>query len=292
LPEAKPLQGRVALVTGASQGLGRAVALAYAAAGAKVAICARNEAPLRETQGELAAQTGTQGCFAAVADVSVEEQANAVVAETLRQFARIDILVNNAAIHGPKGQIEEIDWHDWKAAVEVNLLGSVLMARAVVPSMKRQRYGKIIQLSGGGGASPRYGFSAYAASKAAAVRFAENLALELEAHHIDVNSVAPGALNTRLLQDTLAAGPSRIGEAAFAAARRQLSDGGTALDVPVRLAVFLASGASDGITGKLISAAWDNWEQFPSHRDELRKSDVYTLRRIVGKDRGADWGDK
>jgi 3-oxoacyl-[acyl-carrier protein] reductase len=224
------------------------------------------------------------------ADVSDPDAVGRLVDYALKRFSRIDVLVNNAGINGPIGSTDEVDWDEWEQTVRVNLFGSVLCCRAVLPHFRANGYGKIIQLSGGGATSPRPRLSAYAASKAAVVRFAETLAEELRGTGIDVNAVAPGALNTRLLAEVLEAGPARVGAAFYERALEQRSDGGTPLDLPSRLAVFLASGASDGITGKLISAPWDPWEDFPSRVDDLRGTDVYTLRRIVPAERGLDWG--
>ena len=122
-----------------------------------------------------------------------------------------DILVNNAGVYGPKGPSEEVDWDDWKQAVEVNLFGVMLPCRAVIPYFKQAGRGKIINLSGGGATAPLPRLSAYAVSKAAVVRLTETLAEELRADHIDVNAIAPGALNTRLLDEVLAAGPEKVG---------------------------------------------------------------------------------
>lgn len=286
-----PLVSRTAIITGANQGLGKAIALAYVEAGANVVLCARGEAALEKVAQDLRSlQRGS--VVALPADVANEADVKHVVHRALTEFDHFEILVNNAAIHGPKGPIDDVDWRAWVEAINVNLLGSVCFARHVVPHFKSRNYGKIVQLSGGGATKPFAGLSAYAASKAAIVRFAETLALEVREHHIDVNSIAPGALNTRLLEDVLEAGPSKVGADYHARARRQLAEGGTPLDVPARLAVFLGSSRSDGITGKLISAVWDDWESFPEHLQDLGKSDVYTLRRIVAKDRGFDWGDK
>jgi NAD(P)-dependent dehydrogenase (short-subunit alcohol dehydrogenase family) len=132
--------------------------------------------------------------------------------------------------------------------------------------------------------------SAYAASKAAVVRFAETLAEELREDRVDVNAIAPGALDTRLLDEVLEAGPELVGRDFHERMLQQKQTGGTPLERGAALAVFLASHASDGITGKLISAPWDVWEDLPTRRDELAGSDVYTLRRIVPADRGLDWG--
>jgi 3-oxoacyl-[acyl-carrier protein] reductase len=190
------------------------------------------------------------------------------------------------------GPVEAVDWSEWIRALEINIYGSVLMARAVLPPMKSRRRGKIIQLSGGGATNPMPRFSAYAVSKAAIVRFVETLAEEVREFNIDVNSIAPGALNTRMLDEVLAAGPEKVGVDFFNRSKKQKESGGAGLERGAALAVFLASSASDGITGKLISAMWDNWERWPDHVAELSASDVYTLRRIAGRDRGAAWGDK
>jgi NAD(P)-dependent dehydrogenase (short-subunit alcohol dehydrogenase family) len=284
------LEGRSALITGASMGFGLAVARAYVEAGANVLVCARNEKSLEKARDALAALAGPGQIVAAeVGDVSRSADAERLVAASLNHFPRLDVLVNNAGLYGPKGPIEEVDWDAWVRAIEVNLLGSVLMAREVVPHFKAQRHGKIIQLSGGGATAPLPRISAYAASKAGVVRFAETLAEEVREYGIDVNSIAPGALNTRLLDEVLEAGPERVGRDFFERAVRQQAEGGAPLVKGAALAVFLGSAASDGITGKLISAVWDPWETLPSHVDELRTTDVYTLRRIVPGDRGQDW---
>lgn len=286
------LQGRAAIVTGANQGLGLAIARAYVEAGANVLVCARNAALLDEAQRELQAlaQPG-QVVVSEAADVANAEDVARVTENAIRAFGQVQILVNNAGVYGPKGAIEEIDWDEWVSAIQINLFGSVLMCRALLPHLKAQGYGKIVQISGGGATNPLPRISAYAASKAAVVRFAETLAEEVRQHHIDVNSIAPGALNTRLIDEVLEAGPEKVGQAFYDRTVKQKQQGGTPLDVGASLAVYLASAASDGITGKLISAVWDPWAELADHRDDL-KGDVYTLRRIVPKDRGQTWGDK
>src|SRR6202040_2616933 len=120
---------------------------------------------------------------------------------------------SNAGVYGPMGAVGHADWSEWKRTVEGNLFGSVLLARELVAHFIERGYGKIVQLSGGGATQPLPGLSAYAASKAAVVRFAETLAEELRAHGVDVNAIAPGALNTRMLDEVLSAGAERAGEA-------------------------------------------------------------------------------
>jgi NAD(P)-dependent dehydrogenase (short-subunit alcohol dehydrogenase family) len=288
------LAGRVALVTGANRGLGLEIARALVNAGASVMLCARDSAQLDAAGRELnkaATRTG-QGVRWKPVDVTDPSQVAALVQQTIGDLGGLHVLVNNAGVYGPFGTIEKIDWAEWVKAIEINLYGSVNPIRAVLPHFKSQKYGKIIQLSGGGATNPLPRISAYAASKAAIVRFAETIAEECRGLGIDVNSIAPGALNTRLLDDVLEAGPEKVGADFFDRAQRQKQEGGVPTEVGASLALFLASAASDGISGKLISAVWDDWRAWPDHLSDLQGSDAYTLRRIAGRDRGFGWGDK
>jgi NAD(P)-dependent dehydrogenase (short-subunit alcohol dehydrogenase family) len=286
------LAGKTAIITGANQGLGQAIAEAYVAAGANVILCARNAALLEKVQHELAAKANPdQRIIAAPCDVSNAADVTRFVEMALAQFPQIHILVNNAGVYGPKGAIETVDWDEWVQAISINLFGSVLFTRALLPHFKTNHYGRIIQLSGGGATNPLPNLSAYAVSKAAIVRYVETLAQEVAADQITVNAIAPGMLNTRLLDEVIDAGPEKVGEAFHARALKQKSEGGVSLTRGADLAVYLASAESEGITGKLISAVWDPWEQLDEHLPDLQNTDVYTLRRIIPKDRGFDWGD-
>jgi NAD(P)-dependent dehydrogenase (short-subunit alcohol dehydrogenase family) len=286
------LQGRRILITGASEGFGLAVAERCLAEGADVAICARSSERLERAGASLRASAGeNQRVVATVADVSNPAQVKDLVERAARELGGLDGLVNNAGIYGPKGSIDEVDWAEWARAIEINLLGTVLPCREVLPIFKRQGAGKIVNLSGGGATAPLPRLSAYAASKAAVVRFTETLAEELRGTPIDVNAVAPGALNTRLLDEVIAAGPEKVGRDFHARALKQKADGGAPLDKGAALCAFLLSAESDGVSGRLISALWDPWRDLPARRAELAESDIYTLRRIVPRDRGRDWGE-
>lgn len=286
------LTGKVAIITGANQGLGFQIAKAYILAGANLMICARNDDLLQEAAKELGAlAVPGQKVFTQACDVSKESDIKSLVKKTIDTFGKVDILVNNAGIYGPKGDIEHISWEEWIQAMQINVFGSVLMCREIIPYFKNQRFGKVIQLSGGGATNPMPKISAYAVSKAAIVRFADTLAEEVREFGIDVNCIAPGALNTRMLDEILEAGPEKVGQAFYDRSIKQKTSGGVSLESGSELAVFLGSDVSNGITGKLISATWDKWQDWPNHLDELSKSDAYTLRRIVGRDRGLDWGD-
>jgi 3-oxoacyl-[acyl-carrier protein] reductase len=176
--------------------------------------------------------------------------------------------------------------------MQINLFGSVLLCRAVIPYFKKKNKGKIIQLSGGGAASPLPLISSYAVSKAAIVRFVENLSEEVKNYNIDINAIAPGPLNTGMLKEVLKAGPQKVGKEFYKKLLKQKETGGTPFSKVCELILFLGSKYSDGIRGKLISALWDDWKNWINYKQLLQNSDAYTLRRIVGKDRGFGWGDK
>ena len=151
--------------------------------------------------------------------------------------------------------------------------------------------GSIINLSGGGATGPRANFTAYASAKAALVRFSESLAEEVLSNNIRVNCIAPGAMQTKLLSEVIASGPTAAGQREYVLAKNIFKDGGASIERVANLAYFLTSNESQDISGKLISAVWDNWREWNKHLDKLNAGDLYTLRRITGKDRNESWGD-
>ena len=283
------LAGRFAIVSGASMGLGAEIAERFVAAGAAVMLCARNKSELEAQCMRMASRYPNARIESQVADVADERQVDGLFDETMRSFGTLDILVNNAGVYGPMGAIDEIDWSDWVKAITVNLMGTVYCSRKAVQLLRKKRYGKIINLSGGGATNPLPGISAYAASKAAVVRFTETLALEVKSDGIDVNAVAPGALATRLTDQLLAAGPDKVGAALYGRMKSLKVEGGTPLSIGADLCVYLASADSDGLTGRLIAGQWDPWPFSEDVKQKIADSDIYTLRRIVPADRGEDW---
>ena len=287
------LAGTTVLLTGASRGLGEAIARQLWAAGASLALLARDGKALEALAGSLpgagasaATAAQTVGVFPCdLADVAAVEAAHAAV---VSQLGDVDVLVNNAAVQGPLGPLETLDFAAWRAVFDVDLFAAVRLCQLAIPAMRRRGHGKIVNLSGGGATGPRADVTAYACAKTALVRLGETLAEELKGTGIDVNAVSPGAMNTRMLEETLAAGPAGIrGEYEKAIERK--ATGGTPPETAAELVVFLCSPASDGISGRLISAVWDDWRGLPERRGELAKGDVYTLRRIVPTDRGLAW---
>ena len=268
------LKGKVTIVTGAGKGIGKAVALAFASEGAHVVVVSRT---FSETK-DVAAQIAMMGRRALPLKVDVSRRGDVckMVNSATARFGRIDVLVNNAGVLGPVGPLVENDVDDWIKTIEVNLIGTFFCCREVLPTMMKQRSGKIINFSGGGATSPRPRFSAYASSKTAVVRLTETLAEEVKEFNIQVNAVAPGAVDTRMHDQVLAASIA-AGKKAVEESQKVKVTGGTPLKLPVELAIFLASDASDGLTGKLLSAVWDNWKKMDVN--EVLSSDVYTLRR-------------
>lgn len=284
------LKGRNAIITGGSQGLGRAIVEAFLREGANVVFCSRTPADVGKTAAELRAklQPGQQ-LIGVPADVAEAGDVDRVFAAA-RPFGDLHILVNNAGVYGPIGAVEEVDFAEWKRTFDINLFGAMLCAQRAIRLMKPRGYGKIIGISGGG-AAPIPNCSAYTVSKMAVTRFIEALAEELRPFHIDANAIAPGPLNTRLIRDILDAGPEKAGADFFAKNVKWSQGAAVSPELGANVCAYLASAQSDGITGKLIAAQWDPWEQLEKFKADLN-SDIYTFRRIVPKDRGKTWGDR
>ncbi|HEV8633983.1 MAG TPA: SDR family NAD(P)-dependent oxidoreductase [Chloroflexota bacterium] len=284
------LSGRVAIVTGGGRGIGAAIAQALAIEGAAVALAARSRDQLEAVAATIRGEGGR--ALAVVADVAQRADAERIVAETTPQLGPVDVLVNCAGVYGPIGPSHEVDPVAWARAIEVNLLGTFYCCQAVLPGMIERRRGKIVNMSGGGATAPLARFSAYAASKAAVVRLTETLAEEVAPFGVRVNAIAPGAIDTGLQDEVLAAGERAGPLYDRIKALRETGAGGTSIDLPARLAAFLASDDSAGLTGRLIAAPYDGWERWDEARIgalegtpwfTLRRIDPHTIRPLEGK---------
>ena len=288
----KVLRGKNIIITGASRGLGVHIARAMWDNGANLLLVARSADALMGLKEDFESDPATdQEIHITVADLAFPTATDLILKEARSVWGGLDGLVNNAGILGPIGPIWKNEWKVWEKTIRINLLAPVSLCRACIGWMKETGQGKIINLSGGGATGPRPNFSAYAVAKTGVVRFTEILAEEVRDFNIQVNSIAPGALNTDLLEAVLREDPADVGKNEYDSALKQKEGGGASPVRAAQLCVFLASPASDGITGKLISAIWDPWEEFPGHIQDLAEGDIYTLRRIVPKERGKGWGN-
>jgi 3-oxoacyl-[acyl-carrier protein] reductase len=263
------------VVTGGSLGIGREIARAFCGAGDTVVLVAREPGALEAAAEELRRAGGR--AETAVCDVSDDAAVEAAVRGILDAHGRVDVLVNSAGIYGPVGPFVENDLGAWCETVEVNLLGAVRTTRRLLPGMIERRQGSVINLSGGGATGPKPGYSAYAATKTALVRFTEIVAHEVAPYGIRVNAIAPGFVATRLHRATLEAGTAAPDHAQV---EQKLRQGGDDPRRAAELALFLADERSSGVSGRLISAIWDDWASLADRGPELEGSDLFTLRRI------------
>jgi NAD(P)-dependent dehydrogenase (short-subunit alcohol dehydrogenase family) len=281
------LKNKTVLITGASRGLGKKIAEAFLQAGAHLILVARDIKKLTLLQEELQKDLKENQTIRLLAvDLAKPEEL-----KTLFDLTNIDILINNAAVQGPIGAIWENDWQSWQTTQQINLLSPVALCRALIPQMMKQNFGRIINISGGGATNARPQFSAYAVSKTALVRFSETLAEEVKSFNISVNCIAPGVMNTDMLQEVLQAGEEKIGKKEFANLTNKMRGDDSVMQNAAELCVYLASFAHNDISGKLISAVWDPWKKLTEHKADLTDSDIFTLRRIVPGDRGKTWSD-
>jgi 3-oxoacyl-[acyl-carrier protein] reductase len=274
------------VITGATRGLGRLVAERFCMAGDDLILVARHETDLVKTAEELSCGIRKhQNLYYFVADLSDPAVIPGLIAEIQSKAGNPDIIVNNAGIQGPIGPVHTNDWNEWQACLNVCLLAPVQFTRGFLPSMIEKKYGRVVNISGGGATTPRANFSSYATAKCGLVRFSETLAQEVREYGITVNCVAPGTMSSNLTKTIISAGYESAGTAEFESALHLTKDNPHTENRAADLVHFLTTDACTTITGKLISAVWDPWEKLPDAAPVLMNSDVYTLRRIIPQDR-------
>jgi NAD(P)-dependent dehydrogenase (short-subunit alcohol dehydrogenase family) len=196
------------------------------------------------------------------------------------ELGGLDAVVHAAGIYGPIGISHEVDPSEWRHAIDVNLCGAFFVAQAAIPHLLRRGRGKMVFLGGGGAAQPLPRFSAYAASKAGAVRLVDTLSAELAAANIQVNAVAPGLVDTGLQDEVLDAGERAGPLLEKIRAARETGEGAVPPQLAAQLVLFLVSPESGALTGKLIAAPYDPWQEWSGQGDRLNASPIYALRRV------------
>lgn len=271
----KRLEGRVVLITGGGRGIGQAIAHAAAAEGARLVLSARTDAELQATANSIRSQYGGE-VATVVADVTDRSQVEQAVAVTLERCGRIDALVNNAGNAGQVGPLWTLDPERWAYTISVHILGTFYGCRAAIPAMLTQGGGRIVNMAGVGGPND----TSYDAAKTAIVNMTENLAAELAGTGVTVNAISPGSIHTRMWEEVrdmaLAAGDLELYEKGVTVT----SGGGASLERAAELAVLLASDDCGALSGRLIRANQDAFEDIPARINEIMASDAYLLRRV------------
>lgn len=275
------------LITGGSHGLGFASAKACLQLGAKVLICARDETAVHKAVLSLEKE-GFSHIKGVSCDVTQKEEIEKTLQFLEDSFGQLHGVIHAAGIYGAIGPITEVDPEEWLEGVKTNLFGSFLVAKLCCQRFQKQGGGRIVLFSGGGAASPFPNYTSYACGKAAVVRLSETIAEEMAPYNIEVNCLAPGFVVTRLHLQTLKAA-TKAGQKFLEKTKQEIEKGGVPAELGASAAAFLVSDRASGISGKFISVPYDSWKEFPKHLKELQQSDLFTLRRIIPKDRGFSW---
>lgn len=269
------LSDHVAIVTGGGRGIGRAIALGLAAAGASVAVVARTDAQVAEVAGRIAASGGRS--LGIVGDVSQPGDMHRMIVAVERALGPVDLLVNNAGLAGPIGPTWEADPDEWWRCLEVNLRGPMLGCRAVLPAMIARGRGRIVNVASGAGTGAIPYLGAYVTSKTALIRLTEVLAAETAGHGIRLFAIEPGTVRTAMAEIAL---ESEAGRRWLPWLRDVFEHGrDVAPERAVRLVLLLASGRADALSGRFVTIADDVLELAERARSgEL--GDVQTLRLL------------
>jgi len=280
----KKLNNKIALITGGSRGIGFAIAKKFLLNGSSLILASRRKKELGEALDLLNTYKidSNQKIYSHNVDLSLLEEVK-IFCEKYLSNHKIDILVNCAGVVGDYGEIRIENIDAFQKTLNVNLISPIILCSYIAKNFKDKKYGKIINISGGGSTSQLPELNMYSLSKTSLVRYTENLSEQLKKYNVDVNALAPGAVMTDMNKKILESDPSEVGENYHKKLKKILSNGGANPDIAAELAVFLASKDSDGLSGKLISALWDNWKELDIK--QIMNSDIYNLRRIVPSDR-------
>jgi NAD(P)-dependent dehydrogenase (short-subunit alcohol dehydrogenase family) len=269
----------VVLITGASRGIGRAMALWFGAFGARVALVARSLQGLEETLAEVRDKGGVGGAFGA--DVTDEDAMSVAHEQVVTSLGPVDVLINNAGVAGPMGEMWEVDSEQWWHTVDVNLRGTVICSRIVLPSMVQRRTGRIVNVVSRAGAHRWPYLTAYAVSKAAVIKLTESLAAETRQYGVSVFAVHPGLVRAGLTEASLPGAPppeGAIAERVHAWFQDQLADGrSVSAEQAAAFVADVASGRADALSGRYI-AIEDNLDALIERAEEVQRENLHALK--------------
>ena len=275
MADSRRLDGKAALITGGGRGIGQAIARAYAAEGAKLALAARTDSELQQTAANIRDEFGSE-VITIITDVTDRAQVENAVTQTIERYGVIDTLVNNAGNTGQIGSLWTLDPDRWANVISVHILGTYYGCRAAIPHMLRRGSGRIVNMSGVGGPND----TSYDAAKTAIINITENLSVELAGTGITVNAISPGSIHTRMWEE--------VRDMAYEAGDMEMyekgvqvtSGGGASIERAAELAVMLGSDQCGSLSGRLIRANLDTFEDIPANADTIMASDAYLLRRV------------
>lgn len=275
MTDSRRLDSKVALITGGGRGIGQAIAHAYAAEGAKLALAARTDSELQETATALRDQYGAD-VITVLTDVTDRSQVDNAVAQTIGHYGVLDVMVNNAGNTGQIGPLWTLDPDRWANTISVHILGTYYGCRAAIPHMLARGSGRIVNMSGVGGPND----TSYEAAKTAIINMTENLSVELAGTGITVNAISPGSIHTRMWEE--------VRDMAYEAGDMEMyekgvqvtSGGGASIERAAELAVMLGSDQCGNLSGRLIRANLDAFDNIPPNAEAIMASDAYLLRRV------------
>ncbi len=273
------LKGRSIVITGGGRGIGRAIAVTCKKAGAFVTVIARSQHDLAETSAQLNAINETP-YLSIVGDVTKTLDLTRIYKVSHEKFGPQHGLICAAGVYGAIGPFAEAPFDEWAAAIDINLTGTARSIHTALPHMTR---GSRVILFSGGGQAAMPNFSCYVTSKGGIWRLTETLGAELASREIYLNAIAPGAVNTKLLDDLLQAGPEKVGQDFYQKSIKQKEAGGQGSEKAADLVLYLLSEKSKGLYGKTLSAIWDPYQDFKD-LEKMSQSDIFTAKRVVDFD--------
>jgi short-subunit dehydrogenase len=278
----------VSYISGASGFIGRLITEHLASQGKDILLSGRDKDRLQELVQNLSKRFPNQHFHAFQCDLASPEAWKSAVV-FLNGFT-VGEYINCSGIQGQLGPSTEIEYEEMNTVFNVNLFSSIFFTNYFLSNLKENDKLSIIHFSGGGSTSARPLFMSYSLSKTSLLRYIENIVVENLDKNFKINAIAPGVIPSKMQMEVVE-NKSLHNSKDFLTSTKSLSDKNYDSTKLLSLCDFLLSEKSKGISGKLISVEWDNWPDWPNNLDQLKNSDLYTLRRITGRDRGQQWGD-